>query len=609
MSAVRVLAGLFSFALVAGSMATADAMPVWFHDLTFPIVPAASHGTNPHRVPRHRAYATSSDIGSSGDVTADMLVQRPNETPCVDTLFTGAQFAAYSPQTFAYTPPPGCPGPYAKIVFNGDFAVTAGDQFDRTASIQIGSVPIYFGTTAEPNGTYGPTWHFERDVTDDAALLASPQTTEADIFNIVNSTYTGVISGTTYLQFYPATTGIPAAATPDVVLPVPGVTGGPQALNTGSSTLSATYTFPTNVTQAYLDVYSQGQQNDEFYYTCVPNDVSSELDSCGNGPFRETEISIDGIPAGEAPVTPWIFTGGIDPFLWTPFPGAQTLGFTPYRVNLTPFAGLLSNGKPHAITLSVDNADQYFSEIATLFLYRDPGAKTVRGGVVANNLVLNPTATVTENITDTLSEPSGTIDVSNSHSYEIAGFVQTSKGTVHTIVDSALSFSNDQDYSNETPVTGTESIAQTTAAKTTTRTVSAGGVATVTSNVSYPLTVDITSATAAEDISIDQVNDTALATTASNGATTTSSISNEVKPSDVYQLADGAVTGNSAQQSTQTYEELNPDGTCYEQQLTAVANTLLGVSNPTCTSTMARRRAQWLRQTVLRPLPMHFRLR
>jgi hypothetical protein len=187
--------------------------------------------------------------------------------------------------------------------------------------------------------------------------------------------------------------------------------------------------------------------------------------------------------------------------------------------------------------------------------------------------------------------------------------VQTSKGTVHTIVDSALSFSNDQEYSNETPVTGTESIAQTTAATTTTRTVSASATTTVTSNVSYPLTVDITSATAAEDISIDQVNDTALATTASNGATTTSSISNEVKPSDVYQLADGAVTGNSAQQSTQTYEELNPDGTCYEQQLTAVANTLLGVSNPTCTSTMARRRAQWLRQTVLRPLPMHFRLR
>jgi hypothetical protein len=569
----------------------------------------APHRTNPHRSPPHRLYATTSDIGSNGDVTADMLVQRPNETPCVDTLFTDAQFAAYSPQTFAYTPPPGCPGPYAKIVFNGDFAVTAGDQFDRTASIQIGNVPIYFGTTAEPSGTYGPTWHVERDVTDEAALLATPQTTEADIFNIVNSTYTGVISGTTYLQFYPATTGIPAATTPDVVLPVPGVSGGPQALNTGASTLTGTYNFPTNVTQAYLDVYSQGQQNDEFYYTCVPNDVATELDSCGNGPFRETEIAIDGVPAGEAPVTPWIFTGGIDPFLWTPFPGAQTLCFTPYRVNLTPFAGVLSNGKPHSITLSVDNADQYFSDIAALLIYRDHGASTVRGGIVENTLVLNPTATVTENITDTLEEPSGTIDVSNSHSYEIAGYVQTSKGTIHTIVDSALSFTNDQDYSNETPVTGTETIAQTTTGTTTTRTVSSSGTATVTSSVSYPLTVDITSAEVSEAISIDQVNDASLATTAVNGTTVTTSIDNEVKPMDVYQIADGAVTGNSAQNSTQTYEEINPDGTCYEQMLTALTNTLVGVANPTCTASDARRRAQWLRQTVLRPLPSHIHFR
>jgi hypothetical protein len=604
MSATRLLAGFFACALVAGSVSTADAMPVWFtRDLTFPVVP---RHTAPHRTVPHRAYATSSQIGSNGDVTADMLVPRPNETPCVDTLFTSAQFAAYSPQTFAYSPPPGCPGPYAKIVFNGDFAVSAGDQFDRTASIQIGNVPIYFGTTAEPDALYGPTWHVERDVTDDAALLASPQTTEADIFNIVNSTYTGVISGTTYLQFYPATSGIPAATTPDVVLPVPGVAGGPQALNTGASTLSATYTLPTNVTQAYLDVYSQGQQNDEFYYTCVPNDVASELDSCGNGPFRETEISIDGIPAGEAPVTPWIFTGGIDPFLWTPFPGAQTLGFTPYRVNLTPFAGVLSNGKSHTITLAVDNADQYFSDIAALYIYRDPGAKTVTGGITANNLVLNPTASVKENLSDNvLQEPQGTINVSNAHSYEIDGYVNTSKGLVQTSVVSALSFSNAQTYSNETPVTGTEAITQTTTGKQTSTTVAPSGTSSSTTFASYPITLNITSAVAAESISIDQMNYTSKSTTTSSGLSTTGYISNEVKPTDNYQIADGAVTGNSAQESQQTYEAVGSDGTCYQQTLTAVSNTLLGVSTPTCSTTSARRRLEILRRTQLQPLPNH----
>jgi len=55
-----------------------------------------------------------------------------------------------------------------------------------------------------------------------------------------------------------------------------------------------------------------------------------------NTAFRESEVTIDGNPAGVAPVYPWIFTGGIDPELWIPIPGVQTLNFKPYRVNLTP---------------------------------------------------------------------------------------------------------------------------------------------------------------------------------------------------------------------------------------------------------------------------------
>ena len=93
-----------------------------------------------------------------------------------------------------------------------------------------------------------------------------------------------------------------------------GASGGTVALGSTSSTLSGTFTLPTNVEKAYLDVYSQSQSNDEFWYTCVANDVAAELENCGNTGFRETEITIDGKPAGVAPVSPWIFTGGIDPY-------------------------------------------------------------------------------------------------------------------------------------------------------------------------------------------------------------------------------------------------------------------------------------------------------
>jgi hypothetical protein len=130
--------------------------------------------------------------------------------------------------------------------------------------------------------------------------------------------------------------------------------------------LATTFSFPSNLERAYLDVITQSQIDDEFWYTCVPNDISSEVQKCGGTAFREAEVSVDGQPAGVAPVYPGIYTGGVDPFLWEPIPAVQTLNFVPYRVDLTPFAGILSNGQPHTIALSVFNSNNYFSATAIL---------------------------------------------------------------------------------------------------------------------------------------------------------------------------------------------------------------------------------------------------
>src|SRR5208337_727475 len=97
-------------------------------------------------------------------------------------------------------------------------------------------------------------------------------------------------------------------------------------------------------------------------------------------------VTIDGQPAGVAPIYPWIFTGGIDPYLWRPIPDVHTLNFEPYRVDLTPFAGVLSNGQPHTVAVSVYNADDYFSATATLLLYLDAGSSQVTGAVTRNTI-------------------------------------------------------------------------------------------------------------------------------------------------------------------------------------------------------------------------------
>ena len=292
--------------------------------------------------------AASPQIGSPNTAVADPPIQRPSTTPVVVPLFSNFTFADFNAKTFSYAPPGGS-GPWAKIVLVGDFSITAGNQFDRTGEISIGYTNVYFGTTPEPSSNFGPTWHFERDLTDYGALLKTAQPGEVDSGNFVSGPYTGIIYGSASLYFYPANPSNPAPVTPDVVLPLPNAPGGAATLSSTSSVLSETFNFPTNVTRAYLDVITQSQHTDEFWYTNVPDDLTGILFNNGNTAFREAEISVDGNPAGVAPVYPWIYTGGIDPFLWTPIPGVQALNFTPYRVDLTPFAASFNDGKPHSV--------------------------------------------------------------------------------------------------------------------------------------------------------------------------------------------------------------------------------------------------------------------
>ena len=298
-------------------------------------------------------------VGSSNPASAEPPVTRPSTRPCTVTLFSNEAFNDYSAHPLTFAPPAGCRGPWARVVLTVDFTVTAGIQYDRTASLYLGNANIFYGTTAEPTPTLSPSWHVERDVTDLSALFKAPQTGQAILYNIYNSTYNGGIYGTAKLLFYPADLRNPPPPVPDVVVPVSGANS-PYELDTTASQVTTTFTAPRNTAAAFLDVIAQSQQQDEFWYYSVPNNLTDQLESYGNTSFRETEVFIDGKPAGVAPVYPWIFTGGLDPNLWSPIPGVQTLNFKPYRVDLSPFAGVLADGQPHTVGVSVFNANSYF---------------------------------------------------------------------------------------------------------------------------------------------------------------------------------------------------------------------------------------------------------
>jgi Peptide N-acetyl-beta-D-glucosaminyl asparaginase amidase A len=522
-------------------------------------------------------------VGSSNTVTADPLVPRPTTTPCIVPLFTNYVFDNFNSQTFTYTPPAACPGPWQEVVFTADFNVTAGIQFDRTAAIYLGHANIYYGTTAEPSPSLAPSWHVERNLTDYSLLFQTAQTGEVDLGNLVNSTYTGIIYGSASVELYPVEPGVLHVTIPEGVFPMPNAPGGAQALNTSTDQLSETFTLPTNIERAYLDVIAQSQSNDEFWYTCAPNDVAAELDDCGNTAFRETEVSIDGTPAGVAPVYPWIYTGGFDPFLWFPIPGVQTLNFVPYRVDLTPFAGVLSNGQPHTIAVSVYNADSYFLATASLLVYLDHGSTQVTGEVTQNTITSAPDPTVTENLqTDPEGDVTGSVTVASNRQFTVAGFVNTSEGTISTQVVQNVNFANTQNYTINASAYD-EDLNQSTTVDSTTTMKDGSTVLTTNEHFNYPLKVsynenvqangDITIAT-----SIRQALDETETRKGTNGTTFEALLNNQVQSQDTL-LFDPSFNflGNSGAQSSQTFTASNSLGYSYNCTLTSAENVLTAV--------------------------------
>jgi hypothetical protein len=520
----------------------------------------------------NKAPSSTSPVGSTNVTVADPTVPRPPGTPCTVQLFSGVAFNDFNPRPYAYAPPAGCGTRWSKVVLEADFSVTAGRQFDRTATLWLGGVNLYFGTTEEPSSTVAPSWHVERDLTDYSALLRQAGNGQALIGNVVNSTYTGVIYGSARLLFYPASILAPAAHAPDAVVPLGSdPVGNTVSLATPSSQLSKSLSLPTNVERAYLDVFVQSQNADEFWYTCVPDQYAAEVQECGGGNFREAEISIDGQPAGVAPVYPWIYSGGIDPYLWRPTTGVQTLNFMPYRVDLTPFAGVLSNGAAHQVAVNVAGANNYFSATASLLVYLDPHAKTVTGQIERNTLVGQPpTPTIGDTLTtDSSGNITGAITTQLSRHFIIAGYANTSHGRVDSTVDQTVGFGDIQTFTiNATTYrqvtdqqTSSDGVSQSTV----------GGFVTgkYSEHMRYPLHLDVNQVTAAD-------GSFTLATVAHQGdeknlahqlfgiTLYSAKLSNTVDSDDTLAFdASGNLTSHSNQQSTQTFAFNDSLGGCY----------------------------------------------
>jgi len=274
---------------------------------------------------------------------ADPPVPRPDEESCNIPLYD-YQFNSYDAQPFNFTIPQNCMGNWSKVVLNVEIGCSAGRQFDRTLSIylidpeQENTTHIFTGTTPEPRENLAPSVTVELDITQYSSLLkatGAAGTGLVDLGTVVNSEYNGVPQSTASIDVYLAKTSpAPYYLAPSNVLGL-----GNLNLNNASQVLESSVNLPQQTTGVWLEVTAQGQIGDEFWWSCTPTESKAANGACQNSAFRMLIVKHTGAVAGVYPLFPYLFTGGVNPYLWQPTPGVQTLNLQPIRIDLTGVMG------------------------------------------------------------------------------------------------------------------------------------------------------------------------------------------------------------------------------------------------------------------------------
>jgi hypothetical protein len=400
-------------------------------------------------------------------LSVEPRVPRLGIAPCVVELFrdlavdNGSEEGPFD--AFEYVPPAGCPGPWAKVILSVDLRspntappyyaaldnimFSLGDQSrdpNRAIELMVATPQINEGS---------PSWRVERDVTDYSALLYAARTgfaTNTDRFFRFPCDPCVSAIATGRLIFYPATAIQPAPDVPDAVYRVASFPAGG---------------LPRNVERAYVDMYPQLWNA---WFSCVPASAFADYpiliytpvaigdvyDFYENNPhgcqaptYYDVVVAIDGQPAGAGTPYPWLnsnlnlrFPRSVD----VPVPTTQSINLMPVRVDITPFAALLSNGAAHVIGTFYQRPDGFRSQgpSSAMLVFLDHGSQQVTGAVTTNTLASGvPWIAVEAESTEVRNQWRQENDVLHGdvenhylRKYEIAGYVNTSRGRIDSRV-------------------------------------------------------------------------------------------------------------------------------------------------------------------------------
>ncbi|MGA5166790.1 MULTISPECIES: peptide-N4-asparagine amidase [Streptomyces] len=347
-------------------------------------------------------------------VTAAPPVPRPDGAPTCEVKLAEAQFRDFTPYKGLYTPPEGCGDRWSAVVLRLDGSVK-GRQYDRLGHVSVGGVEVFRTSTPQPSPD-GITWSVEKDITRYSDVLRRPGPVEMLIGNVVDDTHTGVLDVRVTLTFH-AGRPAPSSAVPDRVLPL----------------TTPSLTTPRNTERILAEVYATGSGGgcEEYWYLTVPDTAPYSCRAAG-GPHREVRITVDGRLAGIAAPFPTVWTGGwSNPFLWYVIPGPRAFDVAPVLYDLTPFAALLNDGRPHRVEVSVAGVPAGrpgWSTPTNVLLWQDENRAVVTGALTRHE---ESTPTVSSVHTPGTEHR---LDTAAAHRLTVAGHLDTSHGRVTTTV-------------------------------------------------------------------------------------------------------------------------------------------------------------------------------
>ncbi|CAI9772210.1 unnamed protein product [Fraxinus pennsylvanica] len=583
----------------------------------------------------HQSHFTKHNYHLKNDKKSDSYPQYFEITRPLplDTLIPSCTLPVFShvfnntiglpPATAYYFPPANCT--WSNVTLHLSVASNV-SRYDPIAGVWLDGAEILRTSTAESSAD-GVFWNVRKDITRYSSLLRRENLTLSIMLNnVVNDITSGVYRlKLTFLYYdthsnetntddvnilsssfplYQKSTVMKRGENPlisssnreeksldlyekpaDLIIPVSGIgdEGFWFKIENDNDVKSVGIQIPSNTYKAVIEVYVSFHGNDEFWYSNPPDSYIEQNNlntKQGHGAYREVLVTLDDNVVGSVIPFPVIFTSGINPLFWEPIVAIGAFDLPSYDFELTPFLGMLLDGKVHSFGLKVADAISFWLVDANLHLWLDDNLKEVQAMPIEYSV---PSIKLERE--SKFNQLDGSFKVEVESKSEYSGWVNSSMGNLTTYVNQELNFENTIKFDNS----GTEKVVkQEVKVKIEIKVKSSTGnsISSTTVERKYPLEITTTTV-------VGSAKNTYLMTTKlehslkeeKSDDNFSSTLSNRQECRGwVFVRDHDVLSGAATTEQSYTYKD---DNSCYSQKLTA-ANGVLGnnTSSLLCSSSL-----------------------